>query len=365
MIKISVLLPYANPHVIGWINELNALNDYNVNIGCVYKVENFRKNYFNEYDYLDNVKYFFKPQHTEKFDEALKQTNVFITLGIFNKDFIKAILKLEKSTVVYVISEPHIDFSFSKVLLKKIYVKLILLFIKQKNIRFLAIGGQEMKKQYLELGFRKSNFYNFGYFPSVKPVLKSTEVNKIKFLFVGQLIPRKGIDVLINLIDYLEHNYKDKWEFEIIGDGELKEHLHSSIKDYKSVKYLGLINDSKILEEYYENSHVLFLPSYFDGWGAVVNEALAKSCSLLLSNKVYAANCLLEEGVNGYLFNPKDFETLKQKVDQYFFNKDILQKHFKQSYGIYNEWNSQNAAYEVNNLLTLEKNKSKTLLKEI
>jgi glycosyltransferase involved in cell wall biosynthesis len=232
----------------------------------------------------------------------------------------------------------------------------------------LAIGGLSVKNHYSSVGFSSCEFYNFGYFPKINLNTNKHNSNcsqKINFLFVGQLIPRKGIDVLINLIHYLNKSYKNEFSFTIIGDGVLKNELLEKTKDIKNLNYLGLINDSNVIENFYIEADIFFLSSYFDGWGAVVNEALSKSCSLLLSEKVYASKSLLIAGKNGFTFNPYNFDSLKDKVDNYFKNKDILKKHSNFSLKLYNEWNEKNAAISFQNLINDKKNTNLTLLRKL
>lgn len=366
--QIAVLLPYANPHVMGWINELNQLNNNDVLVGCVNSVKKYRKNYFAEADFFKNVIYFFKSDSKLNFYQKLKQQDVFISLGMFHLEFLKTLFFLKSDCDIYIMSEPYNKISKSKEYTQKLFSFLIFTKFKKEKLFFLAMGGIPVKKHYSSVGFSLCQFYNFGYFPKLTPNYNEKtqiENRKINFLFVGQLIPRKGIDVLINLLTYLNNSYENEYLFNIIGDGELNKELTENIKDITAVKFLGLISDVDVINSYYNEADVLFLPSYFDGWGAVVNEAIAQSCSLLLSEKVYSSQALLIENKNGYIFDPYDFNSLSCKVDNYFKNKNLLEEHSKFSFELYKEWNEKNAAISFQNLLNGEKNTNLTLLKNI
>ena len=51
------------------------------------------------------------------------------------------------------------------------------------------------------------------------------------------------------------------------------------------------------------------LPSHLEPFGAVTNEALLAGCYALVSNKA-GSSCLIEDGVNGFTFSPKDEKRL-------------------------------------------------------
>ncbi len=366
--KIAALLPYANPHVLGWLSLLKNKKRQNLLIGCVNSVRDYRDNYFSEVDQIPDIIYFFKENPKIAFYNKLRKVEFFISLGMFNFQFIKSIFHLNKNCQIFILSEPYRQVSSSKHFLQRLFRILVCKIIKQENIVFLAMGGTGVKEHYISIGFTKSKFYNFGYFPDMQ-VLKTVEKNstnqKIKFLFVGQLIPRKGIDILIRLIEYLDTKHTDNFHFTIIGDGILREKLVLNIKNKSAVKYEGLIQNKEVLNSFYLNADVFFLPSYFDGWGAVVNEALAYSCSLLLSKYVYSSQALLLDSKNGFLFDPYDFVSLCNKVDEYFADRNLLKDHCNFSSELYKEWNENNAAASFRKLINGEKLSNLTLLREL
>lgn len=366
--KIAALLPYANPHVLGWLSLLKNQHKQNLLIGCVNSVKDYRENYFAEVDQIPDIIYFFKENPQTTFYEKLRKVDFFISLGMFNIQFIRSILHLNSSCQIFILSEPYREVSTSKRFLQHLFRFLVCKIIKQENIVFLAMGGASVKEHYTSIGFTDSKFYNFGYFPDMQvlnTVKKNKTNQKIKFLFVGQLIPRKGIDILNRLIEYLEVKHTDNYHFTIIGDGPLREELVLNIKNKSAVNYEGLIQNKEVLNSFYLNADVFFLPSYFDGWGAVVNEALAYSCSLLLSKYVYSSQALLIDSKNGFLFDPYDFESLSNKVDKYFEDKQVLQDHCIFSSDLYKEWNENHAATSFQKLINEEKLPNLTLLREI
>ncbi|WP_026776869.1 glycosyltransferase [Polaribacter sp. Hel_I_88] len=356
MKKIVVLLPYANPHVLGWIKELFNVN-VELKIYCIRSVKHYRTGYFSKVDEYEYVYYLFKNKNLySQFLKDLKNTNIYVTLGIFEKVFLRSLLKFDGK--LYILSEPFNPISSKKNVL---FRKLISFYIRVtiKNINFLCIGGKDVKKYYYSLGFKKSQYYNFGYFPKNKALKIVTNSSTIKFIFVGQLIKRKGVSVLINALNYLNSIYKnDSWTFTIIGNGNLKEYLLGELKmiNNKNIIFKGLINDNSKLEEYYSDSDILFVPSVFDGWGAVVNEALSKNLAILSSDMVYSSRSLVKQGVNGFVFNNNNLKEMTNYIDYFFINKHKVLDFKKSSGIIYKEWNPNNAAQSFLKLIEVRKN---------
>lgn len=92
------------------------------------------------------------------------------------------------------------------------------------------------------------------------------------FLAVGALCYRKGIDVLLKAFAQLE---TDEWCLVLCGldrENGRYEKLAEKLGIAEQVCFLGAYPAEKI-GEVYAASDVFVLPSRFDGWGAVLNEA--------------------------------------------------------------------------------------------
>lgn len=366
--KICVLLPYANPHTTGWIDAFIRITNHEVVVGIVNSVKKYRNNHFEEYDSKDGYLYFFKEGKSEKhFYFHLRECECLVTLGIFEPWFFKTIFYTPKVQRIFVLSEPYRPGKRERLLLRKVYIHIVKSFKSSSKFSFLCMGGQLVKDQYSSFGFTKSMYYQFGHFPALHQKKKNTgdKISLLKFIFVGKLIPRKGIDVLISAIKFLQKSYAN-WQFLIVGNGELKNELLENCERESRIQYIDNISDAAIMKSKFDEAHILFLPSYFDGWGAVVNEALSSCCSLLLSEKVYAGVALLVNGENGFSFNPYKIDELSSIIQRYFLDPEILSQHFIKSGEIFEEWNHKNAAVSFNNLLNGKLNtQNKTLLSEI
>ena len=127
-------------------------------------------------------------------------------------------------------------------------------------------------------------------------------LSKLLFIYVGQLIHRKGVDVLIRSFSELNHSNS---ELLIIGEGHDEDSLVELVKNYgldKIIHFLGKKSKKEVLD-YLTLSDVFVLPSREDIWGLAVNEAIAKGLPVITTKMVGSSYNLISEGQNGYVVN--------------------------------------------------------------
>ncbi len=129
------------------------------------------------------------------------------------------------------------------------------------------------------------------------------------FLYVGQVIQRKGVDYLIKA--WKEYNSKGNGFLLIVGDGFQKQDLENyiEINSIKNIKMCDNISYDNIYE-YYSIADVFIMPTLEDNWSLVVPEAMA--CGLPIACSIYNG-CypeLIHEEVNGKLFDPLNIDSI-------------------------------------------------------
>ncbi len=100
--------------------------------------------------------------------------------------------------------------------------------------------------------------------------------NKLCVLFVGRLIPRKGLPFLIEAAKHIVKEFKETI-FVIVGDGPLKNHLRVYLEEINllgNFVFLGDVNEN-VLPALYNCADVFVLPSIQEGLGIVLLEAQA------------------------------------------------------------------------------------------
>ena len=81
------------------------------------------------------------------------------------------------------------------------------------------------------------------------------------------------------------------------------------------VNFKGDTPNDKILQAMREHEIFLFTSDRNEGWGAVANEAMSNGCVLVGSSAIGSIPFLVEDGVNGSIFQSKNVCSLTEKVE--------------------------------------------------
>lgn len=127
------------------------------------------------------------------------------------------------------------------------------------------------------------------------------------FLFVGQVIYRKGLNPLLEACSILHAQGCDNYTLLIVGDGEQRQELEATIQAQnlqENVSWVGWVEYGS-LGNYFQQADVFVFPTLEDVWGMVVPEAMVLGKPILCSKGAGAAE-LIVDGENGYIFDPHE-----------------------------------------------------------
>ena len=138
----------------------------------------------------------------------------------------------------------------------------------------------------------------------------------ITILFVGRLMESKGVWELINAMNQINTIYSaNKVELRIVGEGILSDQLKLWVDnhDINNIIFLGHLEKDELCNEYYK-ADIFVLPSHYEPWGLVVNEAMIFHLPIIATNTIGAADELIYNGINGYLIDPQNSKLLASKL---------------------------------------------------
>jgi glycosyltransferase involved in cell wall biosynthesis len=124
-------------------------------------------------------------------------------------------------------------------------------------------------------------------------------------VYSGRLVPEKRVDLAIDAFACVAAQ-RPEWDLVIAGDGVLRAELEARVPAplRPRVTWTGFLADPADVSAVYRLCDVLVLPSDYEPWALVVNEAAAAGLAVVSSSVVGAAHELVREGVNGALFPP-------------------------------------------------------------
>lgn len=206
---------------------------------------------------------------------------------------------------------PGISRSRLTTAVKYVYAKALI----NKLTGLLAIS-QLSRDYYLQLGFPSKYAYDFGYFLAKHDASTFVQVgSSTKLLFIGQLIHRKGVDLLIEAVSQLLPAYPELM-LTLIGDGVGREQYKEMAKATAEHTYFAGVLPFDQVRAKLAEFHALILPSRHDGWGVVVNEALSLGVPVIVSDGCGAAD-LIRDGENGFVFASEDVVSLQTSLEKF------------------------------------------------
>lgn len=180
-----------------------------------------------------------------------------------------------------------------------------------------------------------------------------------RIIAVGNLIPRKGYDLLFSALARVKAIFEKNWRLDCYGAGSpaqlmsLAEELGISDRVFFS-SFLGL----KDLIAAYQDSDIFVHPSRSDTYGVVVHEAAACGLPLIVSKFAGASETLVEEGCNGFVVDPDDTSQFCAKLETLMGDHDLCIRFGKRSRELAEKWDVQrNAGQAFQWLSTFQKNR--------
>lgn len=149
---------------------------------------------------------------------------------------------------------------------------------------------------------------------------------KVTILYYGQLIERKGVDVLIRAFAQLKKKIPNA-ALIIVGSGPDEAGLKKLVAQLQVSDITMHPNpgDDGIVA-YYHAADIFVLPSHEEVWGLVVNQAMVAGLPIIVSNKVGSATDLVIDGETGYVFPDGSTDYLTQKLIELLQDKRLRQK---------------------------------------
>lgn len=154
--------------------------------------------------------------------------------------------------------------------------------------------------------------------------------NKIKvpdngtvFLFVGRLFDRKRPQDVLELQRRLQD--EEKAYLVIIGNGELEGSVRQSVSRLKRCIYLGF-QDQNQTKQAYHGCDVLLVPSQYETWGLVINEAFSCGRPAIVTDKCGAAEDLVLNEETGFVYPVGDLDKLEHSCRRLLSDPDLLSK---------------------------------------
>lgn len=226
-------------------------------------------------------------------------------------------------------------------------------FIERRS-RGMLVGGRKAREYLLARGHTPESVLPFSYLhedladkptnPQVYDELRAFAGESLLLLYLGRIMPQKGLDVLIAVVRTMIAEGSD---LKLVVAGEpisLKtgrgdrstgyfERCLRLAKRNERIRFLGPIAADRV-HDYYRAADVFVHPHVHrvggrekhDGWGNVITEAASLSTAILASDRVAAAFDIIEPGVSGFLLRSADLENdLRRALEHLCDHRDEVE----------------------------------------
>ena len=265
------------------------------------------------------------------------------------------ILKRENFDLIFT-TLPHTNIFFC--IIKRIFNFKFKLFVRQSNIyNKPKIVGISFKEKIFILLMKLTYKYSDGVISAFKSVQKECETffnippnknyliynpidfKKIKNLFdknfnfkffnknsiniisIGRLTRQKNFESLIKCANYMKNIQKKKIKILIIGEGELYNKLYQSIKNYKLINEVKIINFVTNPFKYISKADVFVQTSLWEGGSNILVEALVNNTKVVCYNSPGGTKEILSNGKYGMLSRLNDYKDLSNNIIKAFTAK--------------------------------------------
>lgn len=207
------------------------------------------------------------------------------------------------------------------------------------------------------VGAYKNKVFKWGYFTKVEDFpleasanfCASSEEAEVHIMWCARFLRWKHPELPIMLAKRLKANGY-KFVLDMYGSGmelEPTKRLASELGVLDVVHFLGNLPNDEILKQMRRHEIFLFTSDKNEGWGAVLNESMSNGCAVVASNMIGAVPFLVEDGVNGLIFQSESIASLESKVESLLTNQKFRQRLAENAVVTMRTlWSSNNAAQQ-------------------
>ena len=141
-----------------------------------------------------------------------------------------------------------------------------------------------------------------------------THEGKISLLYVGRLIPEKGVDKLLKALTFMRH--KEEVFLTVVGDGSARENLEHIAKEEHLDDLVCFAGIQRNVADYLTVADVFVHPAVWEeGFGITVVEAMSAGLVCVTFSKG-ALPEIIQTGVNGFIVEECSERALAQCLDR-------------------------------------------------
>lgn len=257
---------------------------------------------------------------------AIHLYNGFISKGNIWKLIEKYVMPQSKTPIILASELPGIWGNWYKKLLRILFLGLKNRYIVHKyshRINALLPYGITGVKKFYSYGWPKDKLFPYMYCPRFNFLQSSIHPfdGIVRFIYIGRFrYSTKGVDVMMKAFDRLKCK---NWTLDLVGGhGEQRKQVISWANNNPQVNFKGFCPSHQITE-LLQNYDVAIVPSRFDGWNPIPNEAAAAGIGTIISDSAVSDEIITASGA-GKVFHAGNIDELVKIIEDVINNPDII-----------------------------------------
>ena len=168
----------------------------------------------------------------------------------------------------------------------------------------------------------------FGEAISEEEIKARASQNRLRILFLGNIIERKGLHTLLQAL-FIIHAKRSSFILDIVGSLTTEPNYAKQMQEFVTVNGLSSMVhfhgalDNEPLKQKLKQAHVLIVPSSYEGFGIVYLEGMAFGLPAI-GTTAGAAGEIIKHGKTGYLIEPNNSTTLAMHISQLASDRNLL-----------------------------------------
>jgi len=199
-----------------------------------------------------------------------------------------------------------------------------------KKVNIFIAPSRFLRNMYINFGIPEDKiiYMEYGFDKDLVNGIQKVQSSKTRFGFLGRIIPVKGISLLIDAFNEVDHS---NVELNIYGRLPSSSMYLKKRCENSSIYFRGGYN-YKDIANVLSNIDVLVVPSiWYENSPLVIHEAFLAKIPVITSNLGGMAELVTHEK-NGVLFEPGNVEDLIEKMNLFIENPNLIEKYSQETY---------------------------------
>lgn len=192
---------------------------------------------------------------------------------------------------------------------KQIWGRVVFQLARWRFFDWALVPGERQLQFVKKLGFPLHKILlgsipaNIEVFAGKDPVYKNTR----QFLFVGRLVNEKGLNLLLVAYEKYREHVANPWKLNVVGEGYIES------RGMEGVTFLGPLSPYEVSSAM-RSSSAFVLPSVFEPWAVVIQEAALSGLPIIASDECGATPHYVHNGLNGFRIKTNSTDSILKSL---------------------------------------------------